>query len=391
MSAFTYAILGSGRQGTAAGYDLARFGKARKIIFVDKDIQAAEHARNRINKILAADIAEAIEADISQSERLASVLNEVDVTLSAVPYYHNLRISKACIQAGSSLCDMGGHTETTKKQLKFHAEAKEAGVSIVPDCGMGPGLNITLAAFVKDQFDDPREIYIYDGGLPQNPVPPWNYALTFHINGLTNEMNGWAQCIRDGKVTPVETLTEPEFIEIEPVGKLEADITSGGLSTSPWSFEEELTRYENKTLRYPGHFEWFRAYKALGLFSEEAVNVGGQKTVPRQLFHTLLEPKIRDEGVKDICLIRVIGVGTIDSEIRTLSVDLIDRFDQSTGFTAMERLTGWHCAVMMGFQSRGMIEPGCHGVHEAIAAKTFLEAFKKRGIDYHLQEPKYPV
>ncbi|MFO8037178.1 MAG: saccharopine dehydrogenase C-terminal domain-containing protein [Anaerolineales bacterium] len=386
MPNMTYAILGAGRQGTAAAYDLARHSNAVKILFFDIHLDAAQTASKRINQLTGTEIATAHSMDVSDSTALVPHLSGVDVTLSAVPYQYNLNITKACIQAGSSLCDMGGHTGVVKDQLGLDEKAKSAGVSIVPDCGMGPGLNITMAVYVKDIFDDPQHISIYDGGLPQTPEPPWNYNLTFHINGLTNEMDGHAFFIRQGKVTPVDTLTEAEFIEFEPLGRLEADVTSGGLSTSPWAFEGELESYENKTLRYPGHFEWLRAYKALGLFSEDPLEVGHQQVIPRQVYHRLLEPKIRDDDVRDICLIRVVGRGEKEGKKKTLVCDLVDHYDQETGFTAMERLTGWHCAIMMGFQASGNIKPGCHPVHSAVSAGIFMEALEHRGIHFSLRE-----
>jgi lysine 6-dehydrogenase len=385
MSNYTYAILGAGRQGTAAAYDLACNGNAKRVHFFDIDLDAAHASSQRINQLIGSEIATSHQLDVSHTETLISNLSKVDVALSAVPYYHNLKISKACIQAGSSLCDMGGHTGVVREQLALDEEAKNVGISVVPDCGMGPGLNITMAAYIKDQFDDPQHLYIFDGGLPQDPEPPWNYNLTFHINGLTNEMDGHAYFIREGKVTPVETLTESEYIKFKPMGRLEADVTSGGLSTSPWAFEDELLSYENKTLRYPGHFEWLRSFKALGLFSEDPLDMDHQQVIPRQVYHRLLEPKIRDDDVRDICLIRVVGKGEIEGENKTISCDLIDYYDPETGFTAMERLTGWHCAIMMGFQASGRIKPGCHPVHSAISPRIFMESISKRGIQFSIQ------
>jgi len=384
MPGFVYAILGSGRQGTSAAYDLAQHGNAQEIIFVDINPDASQRSQQRINRLTGTKIATTQTFDLNNTQRLSSLLERTDVALSAVPYYHNVAIAETCINAGSHMCDMGGHTPTTKKQLKLDETARRAKVSIVPDCGMGPGLNITMAAFVKKKLDQPREIFVFDGGLPQTPRPPWNYELTFHINGLTNEMDGEAIFVRNGEITPIETLTEAEEIHFPPLGTLEADVTSGGLSTSPWDFTSALERYENKTLRYPGHFEWFRAYKALGLFSEKPVRLRGQEVVPRDLFHHLLEPNIKHEDIEDICVIRVIGKGLMANEMKTIQAEVVDTYDNRTGFTAMERLTGWHCAVMMGFQARGTILPGCHPVHSAVDPVLFMNEFEKRGIPHRI-------
>ena len=280
---------------------------------------------------------------------------------------------------------MGGHTGVVRRQLALDGEAKAAGISIVPDCGMGPGLNVTMGAYAKDLLDEPRAVHIFDGGLPQDPTPPWNYQSTFHINGLTNELDGQAMFLRDGNLTPVDTLSEPEFLEFAPLGRLEADVTSGGLSTSPWTFEGQLQDFTNKTLRYPNHFEWLRAFKALGLFSEEAIQIGDTQVVPRELYHALLEPKIRADEIRDVCVIRVIGYGKKEGIETTVTIDLIDYFDEETGFTGMERLTGWHCAIMMGFQARSRVPSGGVSMEIAVPAAAFMQAVRERGIKFEVR------
>lgn len=382
MTQYTYAVIGAGRQGTAAAYDLARFGEAKHIIMADIDEQIARSSAQRINHLTGQDIAMGLKLDARDRDELLIHLKGVDVTLSAVPYYFNLEITKACIEVGSSLCDMGGHTGVVKEQLSLDEEAKAAGISIVPDCGMGPGLNVTMAAYAQELLDECHTVNIFDGGLPQEPKPPWNYEATFHINGLTNEMDGQATFLRDGKLTPVNTLTEPELIEFAPFGQLEADVTSGGLSTSPWSFEGKLQNYTNKTLRYPGHFEWLRAFKALGLFSEASVQVNGYQIIPRDVFHTLLEPKISAKEVRDVCVMRVNGYGKKAGKDSKVIIDLVDYFDEGTGFTAMERLTGWHCGIMMGFQARKQIPAGGISMEIAVPAGKFMEAVSERGIEF---------
>ncbi|NOZ00093.1 MAG: hypothetical protein GXP40_12975 [Chloroflexi bacterium] len=380
--AYRYIIIGAGRQGTAAAYDLAKFGEASQVILVDNRLDAAQRAAARVNRLIGREVASAVQADASDAAGLDSILAGADVALSAVPYYFNLEISKACIRAGVSLCDMGGNTDVVWSQLDLDAEARAAGVSIVPDCGMGPGLINHMGVYVMDLLDAPREVYLYDAGLPQDPTPPWNYISTFHVNGLTNEYDGQATFIRNGKIVKVDTFTELEMMDFPPLGEMEAFVISGSMSTTPDTHLGKLERYENKVLRYPGHFHTFEAYKRLGLFSEEPINVDGQPVIPRRLYHTLLEPKIRAEFVKDICVMRAIGVGEKDGAEAKVTVDLIDRYDDETGFTGMERLTGWHCAIMMGFQARGVIGPGAHRMESAVPSADVMEAVRQRGIPF---------
>lgn len=379
---YRYLIIGAGKQGTAAAYDLAKFGDAEHILFADFNLDAALNAASRINRLIGRDVAAGVQADASDASVLASVMDGFDVALSAVPYYFNLGITKVCIEKGVSLCDMGGNTDVVWSQIELDEAAKATGVSIVPDCGMGPGLINTMGVYVMDLLDKPREVYLYDAGLPQDPTPPWNYAMTYHINGLTNEYSDEATFIREGKIVLVPTFTELGSLVFEPLGELESFVISGSMSTTPDTHLGKLERYENKVLRYPGHFHTFEGYKRLGLFSEEAIDVNGQSVVPRDFYHTLLAPQINAEGIKDIGIMRAVGVGEKDGKEATVTVDLIDRFDEETGFTAMERLTGWHCAIYMGFQARKRIEAGAHRMELAVSSTEVMDAVRERGIHF---------
>lgn len=381
---YHYMIIGSGRQGTAAAFDLARFGGADSIVMADIRLEAAQAAAGRINSLIGREVASAIALDAANPAALRSALKGIDVALSAVTYYFNLAITQACIEGGVSLCDLGGNTEVVFNQLKLDTPARAAGVSIVPDCGMGPGLINTMGVYVMDMLDNPREVYLYDGGLPQNPTLPWNYQLTFHINGLTNEYAGQATFLRSGEITLVDTFTELEYLDFPPLGRLEAFVISGSMSTTPWTHLGRLERYENKVLRYPGHYDVFRGYRQLGLFSEEPVLVDGQWVKPRSFYHTLLEPQITAPLIKDICVMRAVGVGEKDGRPARVSVDLVDQYDEVTGFTGMERLTGWHCAIMMALQASRQIVPGAHRMESAVGADVIMQALRQRGIDHSI-------
>jgi lysine 6-dehydrogenase len=381
---YKYVVLGAGRQGTAAAYDLARFGDAGSIVMADARLEAAQQAADRVNQLSGRNVATPCRLDVADAAAVRAVLAGADCALSAVPYYFNLALTRACIEAGADLCDLGGNTAVVFAQLELDAPARTAGVSIVPDCGMGPGLINTMGVYVMDALDRPRAVYLYDGGLPQQPAPPWNYQLTFHINGLTNEYDGWATFIRNGEIAEVETFTELETVDFPPLGQLEAFVISGSMSTTPWTHLGRLERYENKVLRYPGHYEWFKAFRTLGLFSEAPIVVDGQTVIPRQVYHALLEPKLAGRQVRDICVMRAFGIGEKDGRATRVTLDLIDRYDPTTGFTGMERLTGFHCAIMMGFQARGVIGPGCHRMEAAVAAGQVMEEITRRGIEWSI-------
>ncbi len=377
---YRYAILGAGRQGVSAAYDLARFGDASEIFLYDLSWSAASKGAEKVNHLAGKEIAKGLFLDVRDTAELTRAFKGIDTVLSAVPYLYNLTITEVAIDTATNLCDLGGHTATAREILMFGESARDKGITLIPDCGMAPGLNINMAVHAMSFIEEPRELYIWDGGLPQHPKPPWNYVSLFHINGLTNEYHADACFLRNGKVTEVPCLTEIEALSFgSPLNTLEAAVTSGGLSTIPWMFEGKLEKLENKTLRYPGHWQTFEAYKRLGLFDLETVDVNGTKVVPREFFHTLLEPRISTDDIRDIGVIRTKCVGKNGGREASATVELVDTYDDHTGFTAMEKLTGWHISIIAQRAARGQLPKGPLTVDAAMDGNTLEEECARRG------------
>jgi lysine 6-dehydrogenase len=381
-----YGVVGAGRQGTAAAYDLAKHGGATRLVLADQDGAVARRAADRVNRLLAAEAAESVELDAADRRALAKFLAPLDVSLFAVPYAFLLPCTRTAIASGTGMVDLGGHTDTVMAQLALHPEARQAGVAVVPDCGMGPGMNNTLGLYAMELLQArgaiPRHIRLWDGGLPQDRSYHWGYRLCFNLEGLTNEYDGEAVMIREGCIAHIETLTELELVDFEELGTLEAFVTSGGTSTVPFAFEGVLETYDNKTVRYPGHLEAFRAFKDLGLFGRDPVRVGKVEVRPRDFYHALLGPMIESEGLVDVCVLRARAQGELDGEPITVTVDMVDRHDPATGFAAMERLTGWHAAMMAALIATGEVPAGVHSLEKAVPATRFMQEVRHRGISF---------
>lgn len=386
MAGFRYAVIGAGRQGVATAYDMMMHGGGASVLLADYDEQVARTAAERINRLAGRDVARWAQGDADDVDAIVAALKDVDVFLCGTPFGFIPSATEAALRAGVSMVDYGGHTPTVLQQLERDAEAKAAGIAIVPDCGMGPGMNNTLGAYAVALLEAerlaPREVYLWDGGIPQRPVPPWNYQCAFNINGLTNEYYGKVAFLRDGAITMVGAFEELEPITFDGVGQLEAFTTTGGTSTAPYTFEGTLQVYQNKTCRWPGHYAQFKAFQQLGLFELEPIEIDGQPIIPRDVFHALLEPRISAPVIKDVCVMRAKGVGVQEDGIeRAVIIDLIDHYDERTGFTAMERITGWHAGIMAELIARGRVGPGAWAMEQAAPAQTFMAKVRERGFN----------
>ena len=380
-----FVVLGAGRQGTAAGYDLALHGGAGPVVFADVDENAARAAAGRVERLLGAGTASAVAVDVTDGGALRDVLAPARVCVAAVPYRFLFGVTGAAIEAGTGMVDLGGHTDTVLRQWKLDEAARVAGVTVVPDCGMGPGLNNTLGLYAMELLQAggvaPTEVRLWDGGLPQEPPEPWGYQCSFDIEGLINEYDGQAVFLRGGERVLVDTFADLEVVDFDGIGRLEAFVTSGGTSTLPYTLAGKLQVCENKTLRYPGHAARFTAFRDAGLFGDEPVGLpGGGAASPRRLLAALLRPQLEADVVIDVCVMRAKASGESDGGMASVVVELVDRFDPDTGFTAMERLTGWHAAIMAGFIARGEVPTGVVPLEKAVPAARFVAEVRERGI-----------
>jgi lysine 6-dehydrogenase len=380
---FTYAVLGAGRQGTAAAYDMARFGEAERVLVADIDLDAAQKSAARVNGLIGAPIARAGRVDVTNPKELKAFLKPVDSFLSAVPYWNNPAITRAAVEAKSSMADLGGNTDLVREQMKLSPRAKEAGISVIPDCGQVPGMGTSLTVYAMSLLDKTEEVMMWDGGNALHPKPPFKYILTFNIAGLTNEYYGLAHFILNGKRVEVPTFRDEDYETVdfpEPIGRMEAFVAGGGTSTMPWTFEGKLKTLWNKTLRWPGHFAEWKTYMNAGLLETEPIEVQGVKVSPREVLHALLDPKLRAKpGEPDLVIVRVQAIGRKNGRAAKAVVELIDRYDEATGLTAMQRTTGWDGSIKAILNARGVTPRGVNPAELAVPGPLYADELRRRG------------
>jgi lysine 6-dehydrogenase len=377
---FRYGVLGGGMQGCAAGYDLLRRGEGAAVVFFDRDGAVAKRAAARVNRLLGGRRATAATLDAADVAAMTDAFAGLDGVLSAAPYGFNPGAARAAVWAGAHFNDLGGNTDVVRATLKLGDAAKKRGVSVVPDCGLAPGLGNTLAAYLVATTPGAREIRIRCGGLPQKPRPPLDYRLVFNIGGLTNEYTGEGEFLRGGKLVRVPTLTELESVDVDGVGALEAAVTSGGTSLAPATFRGALDLYDYKTLRYPGHWAKIAAIRDLGLLDLEPVDVGGVRVRPRDVFHVVAAPRLTFPQDRDLVVLRVTCTAGSSRRPRTRTLELVDRQDVRTGFTAMERTTAFAAAAVLHFQVRGLVPPGATTPERDLPFADYVAAVRKRGL-----------
>ncbi|MHA1135722.1 MAG: saccharopine dehydrogenase family protein [Candidatus Thorarchaeota archaeon] len=370
-------VIGSGLMGRGAAYDLNRQDSVEQIILADIDLKCAEALAKEIGPKCVAE-----KVDAKNRAELVKVFSKVDSVVSSVSYTMNKLHTEVAIETGTHMCDLGGNKFVVEEQIAMSDQAKDAGITVVPDCGVAPGMVSVLARHGIEYLDRVDSVKIRVGGLQQDPRPPLNYALIFSVEGLINEYVEPCEAIRDGKIVTEDPLVGFEELTFpEPFGKLEAFNTSGGTSTLPHTYLGKVNELDYKTIRYPGHGHKMWCIMKLGFMDSKEIEIDGIKIAPRRVLEKMLEKNLPPSG-KDATLIRTTVEGWKGTEARIVEYQVIDLFDDATGLTSMMRTTSFPAALTALMMADGRItERGVLTPERCIPPDLFIEGLRERGID----------
>jgi len=385
-------VIGSGMMGSAAAFDMARTPEVDSVTLADNNINRAREVSGRLNRMTQSKKVRAVPLDASDEKAAARLMHGHDAALSAVPYFFNLILARAAVEARCHFADLGGNNTVVRQELALAKKAEKRAVALAPDCGLSPGMASILAGELIRRLGGRADaLRIYVGGLPARPAPPFHYQLVFSVEGLINEYVEPARILRKGKLTTIDPLTEPEEFHIVGFPPLVAFHTSGGTSTLPETFEGRVGECFEKTLRYPGHFDLLCELKELGLFSSEKMKIGNVELAPRAMMSKIFEGKFASKG-PDVCIMRIEahesanrpGVrGLLGSRIagRVASFTLVDYFDSKTDTSAMMRTTAYPASIVLQMLASGAISKRGAVLQECdVPAGPFLQEIQKRGI-----------
>ena len=373
-----FLVLGAGLQGSAAAFDLLQNPAVKEVRLADLKV---DPLRPFLDRFKSDARFKPMALDVKDAAAVKRAMSGVDAALSAVPYFFNGPLAAQAVEVGIHWCDLGGNTAIVKEQQKLAPQAKSKGLTIIPDCGLAPGLVNILAESAIRRLDLCDSCRLFVGGLPQDPKPPLNYHLVYSLEGVLDYYTTPSFVLQDGQPSTRVALSEREEIDLAGVGKLEAFHTAGGLSTMFEKYRGKIRRMEYKTLRYPGHAAIMEAIRELGFFDTTPLDVKGQKVAPRDLTIATLYPKLNQPKACDLVALRVVAEGTKNGKPAKVGYELVDRMDETNGISAMMRTTGYSLSVTAQMQvSKTIGPPGVWTPDECVPADAYLGALAKRGI-----------
>ena len=274
-----------------------------------------------------------LQLDISNYSNLLEIIDNVDLVIGLSPGSLGFNVMKACVEKKKNLVDLSFMAEDP---FFFQKAALEGEVTIIPDCGVAPGLSNILIGKSSSQLDEVEDAIIYVGGLPQKPVPPLNYKVTWCVEDLFEEYTRKAKIIRNGKTVEVDALEGLEEVEFEELGKFEAFFTDG---VRTLHHTIKANNMWEKTLRYKGHAEKIKFIRKLGLLKKGpliSINMS-----PWKFMCKFWEENLSFFEEKDFVLMRIKISGRKNSTRFLHTYEMIDYFDEKRNITAMGRSTAY--------------------------------------------------
>ncbi len=379
-------LLGAGRQGRAALHDLARSGDVSEVIVGDVDLDALE------GHVAACGYGERVRCagvDAADAESVDRLLAQgVDLIVDLLPVTFHGTVARAAVRRGIHLV----HASYASDELKaLDAEARAQGVTILPECGMDPGIDLVLLGEAVRSLDRVDEIVSYGAGFPEPRAAdnPLRYKVTWRFEGVLASYLRPGRVIRDAKIVEIaETkIFAPEnihHVEIDGVGRLEAFPNGDALAYGGLLGIEtgSLQRLERCVLRWPGHCAVWKSLVDLHLLDSEPVTVDGAAVDRKRFLAAVMEPHLQyGDGERDVVVVRVEARGYKEGKRSRALFQVVDRRDLATGFSAMSRTVGYAASIGALLIGRGRIaRRGVLSPVRDIPFGLFAEELAKRGI-----------
>ncbi len=375
----TVAVLGCGRVGRAIVTDL----------FDDVQVVVADSDPRSFEGLPASSSISTQELDLTHAQTVIDLVTGKDLAINALPGSIGFQTLEWIISAGTNAVDISFF-----EQDPFFLEdlARERGVTAVVDCGVAPGLSNMLLGYRQQKMTvDSYTCYV--GGLPVERKWPFEYKAPFSPMDVLEEYIRPVRLVVNGQLIEKPALSDPEWIECEPVGRLEAFNTDGLrtlIKTLP------VPNMKEKTLRYPGHREKMRILKKMGFLSKDPIDIDGQHIRPLDVTARLLLPYwFLEEGELEYTYMFIRISGRKEGTPIEYEYTLYDKTDSESGLSSMARTTGFTCAATAAvllkkeFCPTGICAPEMVGQHKTIF-KSILERLAERQLFIHKKLRRFP-
>jgi lysine 6-dehydrogenase len=384
-------LAGAGAMGSEIAIDLLAEQRISSLVVVDSSKERlddlAKVANIRLGKAQVKDRLDLRRVNVlSERAEFRKLLSYAEIGIGALPHGIAETAVNAAIKSGTNYIDLI-FSWSLKDIGEMDRRAKDAGITLVPACGLAPGLTNILAKRGEEELGGAEDVKIMVGGIPESPVPPLEYRILFSVESVLEEYTRRATVIRNGTRISLPALSEVEQVAFRqlPGRVFEAFITDG-LSTLPFTLRAR--RMEEKTIRWPGHAEKVSFLKSLGLLSKKKMLIPGShgSIAPRSFLSFLLSERLKlKPGERDMTLLRV----SVTFSGKRIDFSMVDNYDQDKQVTSMARTTAYPCSsvamMILGHRVKayGFVPPEIAVKGELFEA--MMQRLRDRGINIEKQ------
>ncbi len=347
-------VLGSGLMGPAAAWNALADDDVTHVTLADMDRAQLEMATAKLAKVGSVQKLSTAQVDLNQATEATRLIGDYDVVLAALPSAISGAGARAAAAAGTPWVDLSWPAPSELDGVRQAVAA--AGTLAIFGCGVEPGLTEIMARYLAEKLDRVDELHIKCGGIPEAPAPPLGYKIVFGGRRLPLREQD-AQMVEWGELKAVPRYSGVETVVFSGVGECEA----WHEGFMPWLLDLDALKGlkigTQKTVRWPGFAAKITVLKDLGLLSYNPVEVNGVAVAPKHMLDVLLYPHVKlGENERDITTFRVDALGTKKLRPRQYTIEMVDRFDEKTGFTSMARVTAFTGAIIARMVARGDIK-----------------------------------
>ena len=372
---------GCGLQGRTAVYDLSLDKNVNQIICADIGFDNLK----KIEKFADMSKITTLTLNALDKEALVAAFQKADVVIDLLPINFNQYVNKAAIEAKVSVVNTNYDYERNLDE-----PAKKAGIAILPEIGLDPGIDLITYGNARTKFDELHVINSYCGGFPEKKActNPLNYKISWIWKGVLSSTMREGRIIRDRRIVEIPAMKQHDEAYIHTInfpglGNLEA-IPNGDAVyfTELMGITDTIVQTGRYSLRWPGWSAFWRPIKQLGFLNDQPVEGFDCKVTPIDFLDKFLGPQLEYQAdEKDLTAMINIFEGIKNKKkIRFTSTMLIER-DLDTGIMAMSKGVGYTAAIVARMIVKGDIkEKGVLSPLNHIPVKKFMNELKKRGI-----------
>ncbi|SFA83595.1 Saccharopine dehydrogenase, NADP-dependent [Lentibacillus halodurans] len=378
---------GAGLQGRAALQDLGDNSAVTSIICADVSFEGIDSFRHHLDM----DKIEKQKIDASSEENLVALFSEdIDVLIDLLPKQYNETVARAAIKAGISLVNC---SYANGLSHEIHEMAKENKVTIMPEAGLDPGIDLVLCGYGVSQLDEVYELYSYCGGIPEPDAAdnPLKYKIAWNFDSTLMSYKRQAVMKCDGKIVdiPAEDQHNEEWltdVTLSGIKGLESIPNGNAINFAKLlGIDKEVIRTERRTIRWSGHARFWRDMVRLGFLETTRVPELNSYVTPYDFLLKHLEKRLQyKEHEKDLVLMKNIIRGKKDGKDMEIIYSMVDKRDLKTGLFAMNRTVGYTASIVAQMiANKTITEKGLLSPTIDIPYRMFIDEIGKRGITIH--------